>query len=86
MPVDLLPNATDEELVAIVESCQRHLFTGETVFITLPGGGQIQKQIDSKQSARTMLMQALYSCFKRGLSGYDNPYTQQIRVTYPAYT
>jgi hypothetical protein len=86
MPVNLFPNATEEELVALAESLQRRLTTGEVTFVTLPGGGQMQRGVQNTRDAQTMLLRVLYSLFVINPSTYDNPYVGRITRTLPDYS
>lgn len=84
MPVNLYPNGTEEELLAMAEAIQRFLTTGEITFVTLPGGGQMQRQM-SQRDAKTRLMEVLYALHKINPNDYENPYAQRVRVTRPHY-
>jgi hypothetical protein len=85
MPVNLFPNASEAELRALVESLQKRLTIGEIQFVTLPGGGQMQRTFQNTRDAKTMLIHALYSWHKMNPSEVDNPYAQRIRRTLPNY-
>lgn len=86
MPVNLFPNATEAELVALAESLQRRLTTGEVMFVTLPGGGQMQKSFQHSRDAQTMLLRVLYSLHRLNPETYENPYVQRVRRTLPNYS
>ena len=85
MPVNLFPNATEAELVALAESLQRRLTVGEVQFVTLPGGGQMQRSVQNTRDCQTMLLRVLYSLHLKNPSEYDNPYVQRVRRTTPSY-
>lgn len=85
MPVNYYPNATEEELLALAESLQRRLTTGEVSFVTLPGGGQMQRTVQNTGAAKVTLLQVLYALYRINPSDYDNPYAGRIRRTIPNY-
>lgn len=85
MPVNLYPNATEDELLALAESLQRRLTIGEVQFVTVAGGGQMSRGYQNTRNAKTELMAVLYALYKKNPATYDNPYTQRIQVTLPNY-
>jgi len=85
MPVNLYPNATEAELLALAESLQRRLTVGEVQFVTVAGGGQMSRGYQNTRQAKTELMAVLYALFKKNPATYENPYAQRIRVTRPSY-
>jgi hypothetical protein len=85
MPVNWYTNATEAELVACLESIQRRQTTGEVMFVTLPGGGQMQRTHQNTKLVDVYAMRILYSLYVINPSDYDNPYTQRIKRTLPSY-
>lgn len=86
MPVNYFPNATEAELIALAESLQRRLTVGEVQFITLPGGGQVQRSWQNTESAKPMLLNVLYALHRKNPSTYENPFLGRVQVTYPSYS
>jgi hypothetical protein len=84
VPVNLFPNASEEELVALAETLQRRLTVGEVQFVTLPGGGQMNRTWQNTRDAEVMLKRVLYSLHLLDAS-YDNPYVGRVRRTLPSY-
>jgi hypothetical protein len=85
VPVNLFPNASEEELVALAETLQRRLTVGEVQFVTLPGGGQMNRTWQNTRDAQVMLMRVLYSLHLISPGSYDNPYVGRVRRTMPSY-
>jgi hypothetical protein len=85
MPVNYFPNATEEELVALLESLQRRATTGEVNFTTLPGGGQMGRTYTNTQGVEVTMRRVLYALHILNPTDYDNPYLGRVRKTLPSY-
>jgi hypothetical protein len=55
------------------------------MFVTLPGGGQMQRTHQNTKLVDVYAMRILYSLYVINPSDYDNPYTQRIKRTLPNY-
>lgn len=86
MPWRKYTNAEDAELVACLESIQRRSTTGEVQFVTLPGGGQMQRTFQNGNHVDKEVRYLQYEAFCRGMVGYSNPYAQRIRRTMASYS
>lgn len=85
MPVNFYPNATEDELVALLESLQRRATTGEINFTTIPGGGQMGRTYTNTKGVETTMLRVLYALYVLNPTDYENPYTQRVRRTLPSY-
>jgi hypothetical protein len=84
MPINYWPNATEDELRACAEALQRRMAPGEVMFVTLPGGGQMQRSWQNTPQVKEVLRQILYAWHLLDPS-IKNPYVQRIRRTLPNY-
>ncbi len=85
MPVNYFPNATEAELLACAQSLQRRLTVGEVAYVTMPGGGQMQRTLQNTPQADLMLLRVLFSLHLKNPTEYDNPYAGRVRRTLPNY-
>jgi hypothetical protein len=83
VPTNFFPNATEAELVALLESLQRRATRGE-IYMTTYAGDQQMRSYQGASRVDTMIKRVLYSLSLLN-DDYDNPYAGRVRRTQVSY-
>jgi hypothetical protein len=76
VPVNFYPNATEEELTALLESLQRRATKGE-IYMTTYSGDQQMRSFQGGAKIHVEMRHVLYA--GHVLFGWDDPYIQRIK-------
>jgi hypothetical protein len=85
MPVNFYPNATEAELVTLLESLQRRATMGQIYMTTYAGDQQI-RSFQGASPVKVEIKNVLYSLHLQNSADWDNPHLQKIRRVRAAYS
>jgi hypothetical protein len=83
VPRNRFPNATEAELVSLLESLQRRATMGQ-IYMTTYAGDQQMRSFQGAPTVRVAMDWVLYSLSLLN-SDYNNPYTTRVRRTRASY-